>query len=361
MTPFYPQKAVFHIDVNNAFLSWSALDLLQGGATLDIRTVPAIIGGDQKKRHGVVLAKSTPAKRYGIQTGETVAAAKKKCSGLMIVPPNHALYRQSSEKLLALLRQFSSNIIPFSIDECFMEYENRDFANVVEAAEYIRETVQKELGFTVNIGVSNNRLLAKTASDFQKPNRVHTLFEWEVEEKMWPLPVKDLFMVGKASLEKLQQKGFFTIGDVARSSPVLLERILNKHGLVLNSYANGQETAYFTFHDTTKGIGNSVTLPFDTGDRDYICNVLLELSEKVGSRLKEKNLWYSLVSTEVKTEDFKKCSMQKRLEEPTNDVNLIYQTAVRLFDQLEIQKNVRHLGVRIGNLEEPYQQFTFEL
>ncbi len=355
----YPQKAVFHIDVNNAFLSWTAVHLLETGSNTDLRTIPAIIGGDQKKRHGVVLAKSIPAKKYGVQTGETIVSAKKKCSGLTVVPPNRELYQACSKKLLSLLERFSDNIVPFSIDECFLEYENRDFDNIVTAAHHIRETVFRELGFTVNIGISTNRLLAKMASDFQKPNQVHTLFEWEMEEKMWPLPIKDLFMVGQASREKLKQKGFFTIGDVAHSSPVLLERLLHKHGLILNSYANGKETTHFSAHDTTKGISHSVTLPFDTRNAEYIDNILKELSEKIGQRLQEKQLYFTLVGVEVKTEDFKKCSIQKRLPEPTNDISIIYQTAIRLYRQLEIQKNVRHLGVRIGNLEEGYHQYSF--
>ncbi len=355
----YPQNAVFHIDVNNAFLSWTAVHLLENGSQIDLRTIPSIIGGDQKKRHGVVLAKSTPAKKYGVQTGETIVSAKKKCSGLTVVPPNRELYQNCSQKLLSLLEGFSDNIIPFSIDECFMEYENQSFDNIITAAQHIRETVFRELGFTVNIGISTNRLLAKMASDFQKPNQVHTLFEWEIEEKMWPLPIEDLFMVGQASREKLKQKGFFTIGDVARSSPLLLERLLHKHGLILNSYANGKETTHFSSHDTIKGISHSVTLPFDTDNTEYIYNVLKELGDKVGQRLKKKNLSFTLVSIEVKTEDFKKCSIQKRLLEPTNDIELIHSIAIKLYQQLEIQKNVRHLGVRVGNLEEGYHQYSF--
>ncbi len=359
MTYSYPQKAVFHIDVNNAFLSWTAADLIKNGATTDLREIPSIIGGDQKKRHGVVLAKSTPAKKYGIQTGETIVSAKQKCSGLVIVPPNRELYQSCSKKLISLLSRFSEEIVPFSIDECFMEYENREFDDIITAAHHIRETIFRELGFTVNIGISSNRLLAKMASDFQKPNQIHTLFEWEIEEKMWPLPIEDLFMVGQASREKLKLKGFFTIGDVARSSPRLLERLFHKHGLILNSYANGKETTRFSSHDTTKGISHSVTLPFDTDNTEYIYNVLKELADKVGHRLKEKDLSYTLVSIEVKTEDFKKCSIQKRVSEPTNDIELIHSIAIKLYQQLEIQKNVRHLGVRVGNLEEGYHQYSF--
>jgi DNA polymerase IV len=359
MCHIYPQKAVFHIDVNNAYLSWSAVELLKNGAKTDLRKIPSIIGGDPKKRHGVVLAKSTPAKQYGIQTGETVSSAKKKCSMLRVVQPDRILYQHSSNKLIEVLSCFSSEITRFSIDECFMEYKNKEFDSILEAAHYIRQTIYHELGFTVNIGISTNRLLAKMASDFQKPDRVHTLFEWEMEQKMWPLPINELFMVGRASREKLKQKGFFTIGDIARSSPVLLERILKKHGVTLNNYANGKETAHFLSHDTVKGISHSTTLPFDTNDFEYIRKVLMELSEKIARRLKQKELYFGLVSIEVKTEDFKKRSIQKRLQIPTNDTALIYQTALELFEQLNIKKNIRHLGIRIGNLEHPYQQVCF--
>lgn len=355
----YPQKAVFHIDVNNAYLSWSAVELLKNGQKTDLRKIPSIIGGDQKKRRGVVLAKSTPAKQYGIQTGETVASAKKKCSALRVIQPDRLLYQRNSSNLLEVLYHFSSELTPFSIDECFIEYENKEFDNIIEAAHHIRQTIYQELGFTVNIGISSNRLLAKMASDFQKPDRVHTLFDWEIEQKMWPLPISDLFMVGRASREKLKQKGFFTIGDIARASPALLERILNKHGILLNHYANGKEAEHFTVRDTAKGISHSTTLPFDTSDFDYIQRVLMELSEKIASRFNQKALCFGLVATEVKTEDFKKCSMQKRLQIPTSDTTLIYQTAVELFEQLHIKKNVRHLGIRIGHLEHPCQQLSF--
>ena len=360
MYRIYPQKAIFHIDVNNAYLSWSAVELLKNGEKTDLRKIPSIIGGDQKKRRGVVLAKSTPAKQYGIQTGETVASAKKKCSTLRIIQPDRLLYQLNSNKLLEVLCRFSSKLTPFSIDECFMEYENKDFDSIVEAAHHIRQAIYHELGFTVNIGISSNRLLAKMASDFQKPNQVHTLFDWEIEEKMWPLPVSELFMVGQASREKLKQKGFFTIEDIARASPALLERILNKHGILLNNYANGKETEHFSSHETSKGISHSTTLPFDTSDFGYIRRILTELSEKIASRLNQKELFFGLVSTEVKTEDFKKCSMQKRLQTPTNDTTLICQIALELFEQLHIEKNVRHLGIRIGLLEPPCQQISFE-
>lgn len=354
-----PQKAVFHIDVNNAFLSWSAIHLLNNGAKTDLRNIPSIIGGDQKKRHGIVLAKSTPAKQYGIQTGETVASAKKKCSVLHIVRPDRALYQQNSNQLMELLSRFSSDITRFSIDECFLEYRNETFDNIIDAAHFIRRTIFCELGFTVNIGISSNRLLAKMASDFQKPNRVHTLFEWEIEEKMWPLPIHDLFMVGRASREKLKQKGFFTIGDIAHSSPALLEKILKKHGLMLNNYANGKETAQFSSHDTVKGISHSTTLPFDTNDPVYLQKILMELSEKIGTRFHQTGLFFGLVSVEVKTADFQKCSMQKRLPSPTSDTSLIYQTALELFQQLNVEKHIRHIGIRIGHLEHPYQQICF--
>ena len=235
------QKIIFHIDVNSAFLSWTAVEMLKNGAEIDIREIPAIIGGDKESRHGVVLAKSIPAKRYGVKTGEPVVNALKKCPNLHMEPPDHNMYREYSRRLMEFLHTYTSDIEQVSVDECFMDFTGIawKFPSPVDAALEIKQKVYEKFGFTVNIGISSNKLLAKMASDFEKPNRIHTLFPEEIQEKMWPLPVGELYMAGKSSVEILKKLEIHTIGDLAQTDPALLELHLNSHGRTLWEFANG--------------------------------------------------------------------------------------------------------------------------
>ena len=222
----------FHVDVNSAFLSWSALKALNGGGTLDLRTVPAAVGGDEEKRHGVVLAKSQPAKRYGVRTGESLFAARQKCPGLIVVPPDFDWYVQCSKGLIAILRDYSPVVEQFSIDEAFVEMTGSEalFGPPVQAADAIRERVKREWGFTVNVGISVNRLLAKTASDFEKPDRTHTLWPEEIPQKLWPLPVGALFGVGPSAVRTMDALGIRTVGDLAHADPEVLRGAFGVRG-----------------------------------------------------------------------------------------------------------------------------------
>ena len=218
---------IFHIDVNSAYLSWTAVEQLKNGAEVDLRQVPAIIGGDQKSRHGVVLAKSLSAKRYGIHTGEPVANAFRKCPNLIMEPPNHRMYREKSAELMEYLRTYTTEIEQVSVDECYMDFTeiaNR-YASPVDGALAIKNGIWETFGFTVNVGISSNKLLAKMASDFEKPDKIHTLFPEEISVKMWPLPIGDLFMAGRSSVETLKKLEIYTIGDLATDTPVLFNSI----------------------------------------------------------------------------------------------------------------------------------------
>lgn len=234
------QRQILHIDVNNAFLSWSAIEMLKKGEKLDIREIPAIIGGDETRRAGIVLAKSMLAKKCGVNTGETIYAAKKKCPNLKIYPGcDYRIYKEYSNRLYNLLLEYTDKIERFSIDECFMdmtEYLMKD--TLINKAKEISKRVKEELKFTVNIGVSNNKLLAKMASDFEKPDKIHTLFEEEIESKMWTLPISELFMLGKKTVPKLNQMKIFTIGDLAKSDKKQIIKKFGKHGLLIWEYAN---------------------------------------------------------------------------------------------------------------------------
>ncbi|MDD3140764.1 MAG: DNA polymerase IV, partial [Lachnospiraceae bacterium] len=224
-------KIIFHIDVNSAFLSWEAVYRLRFlNARIDLRDIPSAIGGDMAMRHGIILAKSIPAKKYGIKTGETLMEARQKCPNLLIAPPNYGLYEQCSKAFMDILKEYSPTVEQYSIDEAYVDMSGMEslLGNPEQAAEDLKNRIARELGFTVNIGISENKLLAKMASDFQKPHRVHTLYPEEIPEKMWKLPVSDLFFVGRATTRKLIQLGIQTIGQLAQADPTLLRFHLKK-------------------------------------------------------------------------------------------------------------------------------------
>ena len=212
---------IFHIDVNNAFLSWTAVEMLKNGANIDIRNIPSIIGGDETKRHGVVLAKSNVAKQFGIKTGEPIYFARKKCPQIQVFESNYKMYREYSDKLYNLFKEYTDKIERFSIDECFIDMtdfigNNSNNENILNIAKEIATRIKTEFKFTVNVGIANNKLLAKMASDFEKPDKIHTLWKEEIPIKMWPLNVGELLMVGKKSIPKLEKMWIKTIGDLAR-------------------------------------------------------------------------------------------------------------------------------------------------
>lgn len=346
---------IFHIDVNSAYLSWTAVERLKNkdGDTLDIRTIPSIIGGDISRRRGVVLAKSIPAKKYGIVTGEPVVDAFKKCPGLRSYAPDHKLYARYSQNMIRLLEEYSPNISQYSIDECFMEYVPFPGAtSPTDAARRIKDRIRDTFGFTVNIGISTNRLLAKMASDFKKPDLVHTLFPEEIPKKMWPLPVEDLFMVGRSSAARLRLLGIRTIGDLAHTDPEILTSHLKKHGQVIWEYANGIEHTSIDARSKTeaKGIGNSTTISFDVTDKETARYFLMELAESVSHRLRQHHVLAGTISVEIKYSTFESASHQTRLLTPENTTNAIYKTACRLFDELWKGGPIRLLGIRTANL-----------
>lgn len=360
-------KIIMHIDVNSAYLSWSALEKLHNGSKVDLRTIPAIIGGDMAKRHGVVLAKSIPAKAYGIVTGEPIVNAMRKCPNLTLESPDHQLYHRRSQELMELLSDICPDIEQVSVDECYMDYTpiSDRYPSAEDAAEFIREQVLHQLGFTVNVGISDRKVLAKMASDFKKPNLVHTLYSYEIQEKMWPLPVSALFMCGHSSVETLRKLEIITIGDLARADRDILAAHLKSHGLLLWDYANGIDNSEVAVVQAeAKGIGNSTTLSQDAADKETAYRVLLSLAESVSRRLRASDQMAGMISTEIKYNTFKKVSHQTTLLTPTNHSDMIYQTACTLFDDIWDGTPIRLLGIRSSKLsscEEPVQLSLFDL
>lgn len=361
------EPIIFHIDVNSAYLSWSALSLLEKGENTDLRKIPAIIGGDMEKRHGVVLAKSIPAKKYGVTTGEPIVNALRKCPTLTIQPPDHHLYHARSEELMQLLRDVCPDIEQVSVDECFMDYTpiQNLYDSPVTAAHSIREQIRERFGYTVNIGVSDVKMLAKMASDFSKPDKVHTLFSWEIREKMWPLSVASLFMCGKSSVQTLNKLGIRTIGDLAQTDRQILSAHLKSHGVMLWEYANGIDPSKVVpVPEEAKGIGNSITLSKDVTERRQAARTLLSLSESVGGRLRAAGQLAGMVSVEIKYSSFRSVSHQTSLFSHTDSTQLIYETSCRLFDELWDGSPIRLLGIRTSRLAgagEPSQLSLFDL
>lgn len=360
-------RIFFHIDVNSAYLSWTALEKLHNGCDTDLRTIPAIIGGDMAQRHGVVLAKSIPAKTYGIVTGEPIVNALRKCPNLTLELPDHKLYSRRSHELMTLLSDFCPDIEQVSVDECYMDYTpiSRQYPSPENAAHLIKDRVRDQLNFTVNVGISDRKVLAKMASDFKKPDRVHTLYSHEIQEKMWPLPISSLFMCGHSSVETLRKLEILTIGDLAQTDRSIIEAHMKSHGTLLWEYANGiDDSQVAVIHADAKGIGNSTTLSEDAKDHATAHRVLLSLAESVSRRLRAAQYSAAMVSVEIKYNTFKKVSHQTTFFTPTNQTDLIYQTACSLFDEIWDGTPVRLLGIRSSKLvpvSEPVQMSLFDL
>lgn len=345
-------QIIFHIDVNSAFLSWTSIDRLSAGED-DLREIPAIIGGDTSTRHGIVLAKSIPAKAYGIQTGEPVVNALRKCPNLVMVPPNHSRYKEYSARLMAFLSDICPDIEQVSIDECYMDYSPiaDKYSSPEVAATIIKDAVYEKFGFTVNVGISDKKVLAKMASDFKKPNLVHTLYSHEIQKKLWPLPVSDLFTCGKSSAQTLKKLGIRTIGELAHTDLSILESHLKSHGRTLWNFANGRDDSVVETQQTkAKGIGNSTTLSQDVTTKEHAYKVLLELSESVGKRLRAAHCMTESVCTEIKYNNFRSVSHQMLLDTPTASTDTIYRHACILFDELWDETPIRLLGVRTSKL-----------
>lgn len=359
-------KIFFHIDVNSAYLSWSAVNRLANGDTLDLREIPSIIGGDKEKRHGIVLAKSVPAKKFGIETAEPIVNAFKKCPTLVMEPPNGAFYKKMSRGLMDYLHTLTSDIEQASIDECYLDFAPIAYMyeSPMACADMIRREVKEKFGFTVNVGISDRKVLAKMASDFLKPDKTHTLYSYEIKEKMWPLPVGDLFLCGKSAAATLRKLGINTIGDLATADREVLRANLKSHGDLLWEFANGiDDSVVVTEPDEVKGIGNSTTLEHDAVSREEAAPVIYSLCESVSGRLKKQNVLATQVSVEIKYATFKSVSKQCILDTPIVTAEALYRVSLELFDKLWNTEPIRLLGVRATKLvgeDEPVQMSLFD-
>ena len=347
------ERVIFHIDVNNAFLSWTAVKLLKEGYKIDIREIPSVIGGDEEHRRGVVLAKSPVAKKYGVVSAETLYQARKKCPNLKVYSPDFKTYSSMSKKLFDYISNYSPDMEQFSIDECFLDMTGTHYLydDLITLAYKIKDEVYEKFGFTVNIGIGNNKLCAKMASDFEKPNKVHTLFNNEIKDKMWPLPIEDLFMVGKKTSAKLRNMGLNTIGDVASINPNILIKEFKNMGIDIWNRANGiDDSEVISSYSENKSISISRTLDHDSDDVDYIKDVLLYETDEIGRTLRRKKLYASVVAVTIKTYDFVSFSKQTSLDYPINSNDDIYDATIKILYKMWNFEKIRNIGIRLANL-----------
>lgn len=349
------ERIIFHIDVNNAFLSWTAVQLLEEGYNIDIRTIPAIIAGDESKRHGIVLAKSPIAKKYGIVTAETIYQAKMKCPNLKIFSPNHEIYQRKSKQLMNYLKTFTPIMEQFSIDECFLDMTGTKYlyTNHLELAYKIKDEIKEKFGFTVNVGIGNNKLCAKMASDFEKPDKVHTLLKSEIKEKLWPLPVNDLFMCGKKTSIELNKMNIYTIKDLAEYDFQKLEKKFKSQAKYLKQAAWGiDESKVEERKDKRQSISTTRTLPHDEENKEKLKEVLFMQTQDVCRQLREKNLYASTIAIIYKDKYFKSTTFQEQLENVTDNTKEILKKINSLFEKSYNNIPVRLIGVRLANLTE---------
>ena len=348
------ERIVFHIDVNSAFLSWEAARRVKNGE-MDIRLIPSAIGGDREKRTGVVLAKSIPAKKCGIKTGEPVSMALRKCPELFLAKPDFALYERNSKAFMNICREYTPLLEKYSIDECFLDMTgmNNIYPDLIATANEIKSRIKQELGFTVNIGIGSNKLLAKMASDFEKPDKVHTLFDYEIENKLWTLPVRELFTVGGATADKLEGACIKTVGELARMDISVLKALLGvKLGEHLHAYANGVDASpVVNSRERAKCYGNSITLEYDVKNILDAQKILLSLADSTATRMRADGAKCLCVSVTIRDLDFNDRSHQKKFSVSTDITSEIYEACIALISELwDRKKALRLIGVSLSEL-----------
>lgn len=347
-------RIILHIDVNNAFLSWSAVWMLKNGYNKDIRNRYAVIAGDESQRRGIVLAKSGLCKKRGVKTADPIYLARRKCPYLEVYPPKFEVYKKFSDMMYKYLCNYTNIIERYSIDECFLDYTGSInlFGDPVKVAYRIKDDIYKKFGFTVNVGLGNNKLLAKMASDFEKPNKVHTLFSNEIEKKMFPLPIEDLFMIGKASSKKLREMGITTIGELAKTDEDVLVKKFKQMGKMMHEYANGIDNSEVMYErEQVKSISNSTVLPYNYHDIEMIKNVIHSLSNEIGKKLRNNKLYADTVGIWFKYTYFDKVSRQIKLDNSISNDEDIYSNAFSIFNSIwNHEDGIRSICVFVSGL-----------
>ncbi len=324
------ERVILHCDQNCFFAS---VELLSHP---DLRDVPMAVCGDPASRHGIILAKNEPAKRFGIQTAETVWQARKKCPGLVLLPPHHKLYREYSVRVNELYGQYTDLVEPFGIDESWLDITGSMHlfgGDPVAIADELRRRVREELGLSISVGVSFNKIFAKLGSDYKKPDATTLISPENWREIVWPLPVGAMLFVGRSAQRTLAQYGVETIGQLAACRPEMLEQLLGKLGRQLHEYANGLDRSPVrpqAERELVKSVGNGTTFPHDLTRWEEVRAGLAALSDSVAMRLRRQGLYCCGVQVTIKDSSFRSISRQKRLESPTRLMKDIQRAAMEL-------------------------------
>lgn len=324
------ERVILHCDQNCFFAS---VELLSHP---DLRDVPMAVCGDPASRHGIILAKNEPAKRFGIQTAETVWQARRKCPSLVLLPPHHKLYREYSVRVNELYGQYTDLVEPFGIDESWLDITGSMHlfgGDPVAIADELRRRVREELGLSISVGVSFNKIFAKLGSDYKKPDATTLISPENWQEIVWSLPVGAMLFVGRSAQRTLAQYGVETIGQLAACRPEMLEQLLGKLGRQLHEYANGLDRSPVrpqAEREPVKSVGNGTTFPHDLTRWEEVRAGLAALSDSVAMRLRRQGLYCSGVQVTIKDSSFCSISRQKRLESPTRLMKDIQRAAMEL-------------------------------
>lgn len=325
-------RIILHCDLNSFYAS------VELRSRPDLQNVPVAVCGDPTSRHGIILAKNEPAKKFGVQTAETIWQAKKKCPELVLLPPHHKLYRQVSKEVNTIYEQYTDLVEPFGIDESWLDVTHtlHLFGGDAKAlADHLRQRMKQEMGLTLSVGVSFNKVFAKLGSDYKKPDATTVISREQVPQILWPLPVTDLLFVGRASARMLAEHHIHTIGDLARARREDLKKWLGKHGEQLHDAANGWDHSPVRPAGETpppKSVGNGLTFRRNlTGAEEIQAGAQL-LAERVALRLRRHQLKCTTVQVSLRSPEFKTIQRQKGTPAPTNVSRVIFQCVVELLE-----------------------------
>lgn len=343
------ENGILHVDMNNFYASVECL------FAPEYRDVPMAVAGDEKSRHGIILAKNMLAKEKGVKTAEPIWQARKKCPGLQILPPHHERYAEYSRLAKEIYGRYTDRVESFSLDECWLDVYGSEklFGDGEQIANRIRNQVKEELGLTVSIGVSYNKVFAKLGSDYKKPDAVTVFGKEEMKSIIWQMPCEALLFVGPQTSRTLQKFGLHTIGDIARMAPTAMQQMLGRVGDTLWKYANGLDDSPVTpigGEAEVKTIGNSTTLPRDITTESEIRCVLLDLAETVAARLRKHGVKAGEVQITVRSANFEEYQRQRRLSPPVCDSQSLYRAALELYHAENKRWAIRLLGIRAGHL-----------
>ena len=345
-------RTILHCDCNSYYASVECI------SRPELKLVPMAVCGDPDSRHGIILAKNDLAKGYGVQTAETIWQAKRKCPQLVLVVPHHDQYEEISEQINQIYGEYTDLVEPFSIDESWLDVTGslHKFGSGQQIADELRRRIREEIGITISIGVSFNKIFAKLGSDYKKPDATTCITRENYQSILWPLPARDMMGVGKTTAEHLSRMGIETIGDIARAGREQIRLLLGRSGETIWEYASGIDPSPVRPQDESdqpKSVGNSITFAHDLVGKQEICAGLLALSDQVGSRLRKHGLYCSTVQIQIKDPLLTTISRQQKLTAPTNVTREIYEAACAIVEKSwSMSAPVRLLSVTGTNLSD---------